>query len=89
MFDWQEFHGRIVTIDGLKWKVRVNAYKAIYPYEWTVTTVNLDPTAATKCSNHYRQIKAELRDDWSTDVLSSDIEFQVEVQQQLLQVQRS
>lgn len=81
--EWEKHNGRILRIEGLSWKLRVVTYRAIYPYERMVTTVSLDPTPATKRSNHYKQIKRDLGDDWSTDVLSSDVAFQVELIQQL------
>jgi hypothetical protein len=66
---WAEFDGREVTIDGHKHTLRVSAYEAIFPIRERVITVDADPV--DKNSEWYRAIRAELRDDWSTDVLDS------------------
>jgi hypothetical protein len=73
---WAEFDGREVTIDGRKHVLRVATYEAIFPIRERVVTVYADPV--DKDSEWYCAIRADLGDDWSTDVLDSpDVEESV------------
>jgi len=71
MDQWLEADGRVVTLDGIKHRLRVEQYEAIYPYKRTVTKVWATPVNRT--SRYYRDIRAALGDDWSTDILESDV----------------
>lgn len=78
---WAEYNGRIVTIDGLQHRIVCRTYKTRYPSEREVIDVSAEPVS--KSSKHYREEKAKLGDDWSIDVLASDIDLQCEILQQL------
>ena len=78
---WLQHHNKVVLIDGLKYKLDISTHKAIYPYEHTVLSVYANPVS--KNSKHYREVRAVLRDDWSTDILESDIEVQCNVLNQM------
>ncbi len=80
---WEKHDGKLVTIDGLRCKLRVRSYEAIYPYKRRVIDVSAEPTVAAKRSEAYRTVRAKLGDDWSTDVLQSDIDVQSEILAQL------
>lgn len=75
--DWLEHNGKVVTLSGLKYKINVSTFQAIYPYEHTAINVCLEPVS--KASKHYKEVKQQLGDDWSTDLLDSDVELQCEV----------
>ena len=78
---WEDHDGARVLIDGRAHKLRVNTYVARYPVEQRVMTVHAEPV--NKRSKHYREVRAALGDDWSTDVLDSDCTVQAEVWAQL------
>jgi len=78
---WQEANGRHVKIDGHAYKLRVNVDNAVYPYPQKVIRVYADPI--NKNAAWYQKIKRELGDDWSTDVLESDVELTCSVASQL------
>ena len=80
---WSEYDQRLVTIDGLRCRIRVTSYRARYPYERLVVNVHAVPTAAARRSEKYRQRRRELGDDWFTDVLDSGFETQEEILAQL------
>ena len=80
---WEQHDGALVTVDGLRCKLRVESYEAIYPYRHRVLNVRAVPTRAAKRSEVYRSVRADLGDDWSTDVLESDINVQCEILEQL------
>jgi len=66
---WAEFDGRKVEIDGHVHILRVSSYEVIFPVKQRVISVYAEPV--DKTSKWYCAIRAELRDDWSTDVLQS------------------
>jgi hypothetical protein len=76
---WEKHDGRLVTVEGLRCKLRVSTYDAIYPYVHKVLDVSAVPTVAAKRTVAYRTVRAELRDDWSTDVLQSDVSVQSDI----------
>ena len=78
---WRDHHGKVVKIDGLSYRLRCSTYQQRYPYPEEVIDVAADPVS--KSSAHYREVKARLGDDWSTDVLASDIDVQVSILRQL------
>ena len=79
--EWQDHHGAIVKIDGRNHTLRVRTYRARYPREEWVITVDAVPT--NRRSKHYQDVRDQLGDDWSTDVLASDIELQCDILNQL------
>jgi len=78
---WLEHDGTVVTIDTYAHTLKVSVYEAIYPYPHMVCRVMAEPL--DKQSAWYRGLKQQLGDDWSTDVLGSDIDVTVSVMQQL------
>ncbi|MHA2135988.1 MAG: hypothetical protein ACW99J_19180 [Candidatus Thorarchaeota archaeon] len=80
---WERHDGKLVTLDGLCCKIRVSSYMARYPVEQRVISVHAEPTRAAKRSEAYRRVRRELRDDWSTDILDSDITVQAKILAQL------
>jgi len=80
---WEQHDGRLVTLDGIRRKLRVRSYNAIYPVARRVISVHAEPFGAGKRNEAYLRVRRELGDDWSTDVLSSDIEVQSEILAQL------
>lgn len=67
---WLDANGKIVDINGKKYKIKVSAYGAVYPYERMVISVYAD--MIDKNDPEYIEIKKVLGDDWSTDVLESN-----------------
>jgi hypothetical protein len=78
---WEGYEGKTVIVDGLKCRLRVQVYQARYPYPGKQIEVSAVPVSKT--SKRYREVKAYLGDDWSTDVLSSDITVQSAILEQL------
>ena len=70
-FDWMAQTGKVVTLDGIKHVLRVESYRAIYPYVRDVLKVWATPV--NRRSRYYQDVRARLGDDWSTDVLESDV----------------
>lgn len=81
---WAEYDGRKVTIDGIERVLRVTSYVAKYPYERLVVNVHAVPTKRGRNTSAYRAVRADLRDDWFTDVLESDFSVQEEILAQLV-----
>lgn len=79
--EWLDHDGKFVLIDGLKYRLSVKTYRARYPVERDVISVHAEPV--NKRSKHYREVKRELGDDWSTDVLESSLELQADILSQL------
>lgn len=79
--DWAQHDGRTVTVNGLKCRLRCDVYTQRYPYSDQVISVHAVPV--NRQSKAYRETRAALGDDWSTDVLDSDIELQSEILAQL------
>jgi len=75
--EWTKHNGKVLRIDGLRYRLKVSTHRTIYPYEADVISVDLVP--ASKNSKRYREVKAILGDDWTTDVLSSLPEFTCKV----------
>ena len=80
---WEQHDGRVVTVDGLRCKLRVTTFTQRYPYERRMIDVSAEPTRAAKRTEAYLRVRRELRDDWSTDVLESDVSVQSEILEQL------
>jgi len=70
---WLEVNGKIVEVEGKKYKVKVSSWFATYPYKRYIISVNADPI--NKRDPEYLKIKQDLGDDWSTDVLESGEDF--------------
>jgi len=79
--DWQQHDGKVVKIDGRNHRLSCKVYQQRYPYPDEVISVHAEP--CNRNSKWYRTIRQQLGDDWSTDVLDSSIELQVEILQQL------
>ena len=82
--EWQEHNGKTVYLEGLSHTVKVESYRAYYPYERDVINVFAEPK--NKNSKAYRETKARLGDDWSIDVLESEPEVYTDVLTQCLAV---
>ena len=78
---WVQQDGKKVRLDRIDYWIKVNVYTAIYPYECTVISVYAVPI--NKNTKYYQKIRAELHDDWSTDVLASSSEIEFELRRQL------
>lgn len=78
--EWLEHDGKIVTIDGIKHRLKVSTTKAVYPRRETTVSVYASPV--NRQSQYYKSTKRKLGDDWSTDVLESP-ETEAEVMRQL------
>jgi len=78
---WLKHDGKTVKIDGILHVLKVSTYKAIFPSAHQVITVHAE--VKDKSTKYYQDIRAELHDDWSTDILDSDVEIQAHVLQQL------
>lgn len=79
--EWLNYDGCKVILNGIAHNIMVSTHKAFYPYECDIITVHADPV--DKRTKYYQDIKRELGDDWSTDVLDSDIDIQVNILLQL------
>jgi len=80
---WLQQDGKTVLLDGIAHVIRVSTYRASYPYERDVISVQAEPV--NKTTQYYLAIKKVLGDDWSTDVLASGPSFQTQVMQLLQQ----
>ena len=67
---WADFDGRKVVLDGHVHVLRVSSYVATFPRKERVINVHADPE--DKTSKWYRDVRRQLGDDWSTDVLQSE-----------------
>lgn len=65
--------GKIVTIDGVECVIKHRSSAAIYPYAHISHTLFANATEKGKESAHYKAVKKQLKDDWSTD-LAEDYE---------------
>ncbi len=74
-------NGKVVTIDKLKYKIKAQQYEAIYPYKHQVTKIWFEPVNRT--SNHYKDIKLKLGDDWLLEYDGISDDDQIEVLKQL------
>lgn len=81
--DWEQYNGRTVRLDDMDCVIRVRVYDGYYPIKCRMIDVSAEPTGEAKRSAFYKGMKSRLGDDWSTDVLSSDIDVQVNILQQL------
>lgn len=79
--NWLEHNGKVVKINGILHILRVDHYEATYPYRhWTIT---VHAEVKDKSTKYYRDRKQEMGDDWSTDVLESDVTLQADILHQL------
>jgi len=78
---WLEANGKTVKVEGKKYKIKVSSWKAIYPYERYVISVMAE--MVDKDDPEYVEIRRNLGDDWSTDVLESGEDFYAAVYTQL------
>jgi hypothetical protein len=65
--NWLGHNGKTVLINGIKHKLEVRTHRAIYPRRYIAVTVYAAPI--NRNTKYYRDTKAKLGDDWSTDVL--------------------
>jgi len=70
---WLEANGKIVKVQGKKYKIKVSFWQAIYPYKRYV--ISVDAEMINKDDPEYVKIRQDLGDDWSTDVLESGEDF--------------
>jgi hypothetical protein len=80
---WIRNDGRIVTVEGLRCKIKALTYDAIYPVAQSMTMVSLVPTRAARKTARYEESRRMLRDDWSFDALELDCEAYADVMRQL------
>ena len=78
---WTEHNGKKVTVDGLRCRLVVRDFLAVYPYRQQMITVSAQPLSTT--TKKYQAMRQQLGDDWSTDVLASDPEVTTDVMRQV------
>lgn len=81
--EWEQYHGRRVVVDGLPCVLNVSVYIQKYPYIDKVISVYACPTKQSRQTVQYKLTRQHLGDDWSTDVLESDVELQADILSQL------
>lgn len=69
---WLKHHGKVVKVDGKKYKISASSHDAIYPYKHKSYTASAE--MVDKNDPEYLTTKKDLGDDWSTDLLDSDPE---------------
>ena len=75
--DWLDYEGKVyVDPDVGRCKIRIMIHTAIYPCKLEMISVYGEPLNKNK---HYREVRQQLGDDWSTDILESDPEYQAMV----------
>lgn len=79
--EWLEHNGKVITLDGLQHRLEVETRETRYPYQANVISVSAVPVSKT--SKHYIETKQQLGDDWSVDVLSSDLDVLTAIMIQL------
>lgn len=70
---WLAHDGKHVVVDRIAYTIHAKTYTVRYPYREDVITVTAEP--CNKQSTYYRTIKAQLGDDWYTDILDSEPEI--------------
>lgn len=78
---WEQHNGKCVKISGRAYRLQVTQYTAKYPVVCEMVDVQAVPT--NKRAKWYLDEKANLGDDFTVDVLDSDIELQAEILSQL------
>ena len=68
---YDALNGRTVTYDGVQWTIRASMSKGPASHQ-PYSRIELEPTAAGKRSEKYREDKRKLGDDFSRDVTMSD-----------------
>ena len=74
---WAPHDGKIITIDGHKYRIKVEEWHAHYPTARTVIRVECE--MVNKRSEAYLATRDRLGDDWFTDVLDSSPELQASI----------
>lgn len=77
---WAQHENKIVKVDGISCRIKISVYVQRYPYEQQVISIYAEPISHS--TEKYKETKRILGDDWSTDVLDSDIEVQSEILRQ-------
>ena len=77
---WLDRNNEKVTIDNRKYIIKVTTWKAIYPSERSVISIQAE--MINKNSKYYQDIRNQLKDDWSIDILDSSIELQCDIESQ-------
>lgn len=78
---WIEHNGKVVTMDGIKYELCCYTFEQRYPYK--AEMISVSAVCVNKRSKFYRDRKEQLGDDWSIDVLDSDVTVQADVLSQL------
>lgn len=74
--EWIPFDGREVTVRGRRYRLRVRQFRQRYPYEADMLQVYADPLDRDA---EYYDTRRQLGDDWSVDVIGSDLDFECAV----------
>ena len=77
---WQSQHGKRFIVNGLAYTIDVSVIMAVYPRREERLSVYARPV--NRRSKVYKQVKANLGDDWDTDVLGS-FDFECEILRQI------
>jgi hypothetical protein len=83
---WREHHGKIVKIHGVKHRLNIIEYETHYPSQTRVISVHAEPIDYKTA--YYLNTKHELGDDWSVDVLDSDVMLQAKILRQVEEATR-
>ena len=78
---WIEADEKKVFIDDLVYQIKVTTWLASYPVRSQRISVSAVPI--NKYSKHYLEVKADLGDDWVTDVLDSGDDFYLDIAKQV------
>ena len=78
----EQYAGKVVTLDGLKYRLCISVYDAVYPIKEKVISAYLEPVS--KKSKEYLETKKLLKDDWSIDMFSLSLEGYCNVFRQLV-----
>lgn len=77
---WRDQDGKKFIVDGIAYRLKVTAYDAIYPYNHRRLNVHAVPV--NKRAKWYREQRAQLGDDFFTDVLAS-VDFELDILSQI------
>ena len=73
--DWLDYEGKIyIDPDVGRCKIRTMLFTAVYPCKMAMISVYGEPL--NKRNRHYLDVKQQLGDDWTMDILESDPEYQ-------------
>lgn len=78
---WAQYDGRTITMHNAKYMLHCVVYKQLYPYEEEVISVTAD--AVDKTSADYLAWVDTLEDEWTVDILGSELDLAMAIWHQL------